>query len=80
MTGLVEMPETAVDEDDLATASEHEIGAAGQIFAVADKVNPEASHDSSHNDFWLCVLTSNQSHPLASLRLGQCVHVKTLAG
>jgi hypothetical protein len=67
-TAGVHVPEATGDVDDLAAASENEIGRAGKLFNVHAEPQAKGSNYASDNQLRRCVLAFDGSHDLGSLR------------
>lgn len=60
------VPETSVDEYDLAPRRKDEVWISGQVFPVQPVAVPHTVHEPAHGHFRLHVLTSNAPHVLAA--------------
>lgn len=72
------MPKASMDEDDLSTASEYNIGTAGQFFAVEPVSITKFVQHAAYDQFRRRILTPDPAHVLASLVGRKSIHgVKT---
>jgi len=67
------MPETTVDENDLLSSYEHQIGRSGQIAAMQPIPEAHPVHQSSHDHLGFRVLSPDTGHPFGSLVPGKRV-------
>lgn len=68
------MPETAVDEDRLLAAGEHQIGPSGELGAVQAVAIAHAMDQPPHGHFGARPLALDPGHAGAALGGGQGVH------
>ena len=69
----VHVPEAAVDKDDRAEPGEHEVGFAGEMFAVEPIAESGGMQQSTNEHFGFRVAPSNAGHVVASLLGGMNV-------
>ncbi len=63
---IVPVPETAVDEDHLSPAGEHDVWPAGQVFAVKSKTISEPVQGAPDDEFRLGIFGPHGSHDAAT--------------
>ena len=72
---VMPVPEAAVNENDLASLREHQVGIPRQVFAVQTITIPQTVHESAHPHLRLRILTVHLSHCAFTLRRGEIVSI-----
>lgn len=73
------VPETAVDEDRLSTASKHNVWASRQVARVQPVTIAHPMNKASNHPFGGGVLAAHTRHSLASFPWGERVHVRVVS-
>ena len=68
------MPETAVDEDDLAPTGEDQVGRAGQVAAMQAEAVAEGVDQATDGELGAGVLAADAGHAFGALGGGEAVH------
>lgn len=68
------MPETAMNEDNLAVARKYKIGSPGQITSMQTESVTHVVNETAYNNFRLRVLASNGLHIPTPLICGEDIH------
>jgi hypothetical protein len=74
LAGLVLMPKTTVNEDDLSPSREYQIRRSWQVSLMKRVTVSKAMQESAHNEFRLRVLTSNPAHNFTTACWRDSVH------
>jgi hypothetical protein len=74
LAGLVLMPKTTVNEDDLSPSREYQIRRSRQVSLMKRVTVSKVMQKSAHNEFRLRVLASNPAHDLAAACWRNSVH------
>lgn len=70
---VMPMPETAVNEDDLAPPRKHEVRVPWQVFPVQPIPIPQTMHESAHPHLRLRIVAVHPSHCAFALLRGEVV-------
>ena len=64
------MPKTTVNEDNLSSAREYEIGLSWKVLTVKSVSKTQAMNKTANKHFRRSILTSDERHPFASFLPG----------